>query len=291
MTDIIWLASFPKSGNTWVKLILRAMNNGGELNDINDKAASASCSSKELSVKFLGNVVDTEDYFRSKRNLIFERMVEASRGRRLIVKTHCCHILVSGQSLIPNHLSKGGILIIRNPFDVVCSVMNHFGLSVSDAIELLTSNKSQIGGSTKSYPDWLISWQAFHNSWLKNFDKPLLVVRYEDLLLEPEVHYARIARFVSKDLSAIELQKLIASTTFEAFRDLEEKTGFKEKPSQAANFFNRGQIGYFKDLLSQKAINQIQDSLGTHMEKVGYKFVKDQLLILPTTLTHGLSKM
>lgn len=286
MTDILWLASFPKSGNTWVKMILAAIRAKGELSDINDPTISASCTSKELADQFSTIRVSEEDYFAFQRSEIFKKMVLASGEHELILKTHCCHISIGGESLIPNSLSRGCILIVRNPFDVVCSVMNHFSLDEFAAIELLTSNKSRIGHPDLHYSNWIISWHVFHNSWLKNFSKPILVLRYEDMIAEPLQQYRRIADFMSQSLSDLQLRRVISSTSFNRLKYLEEKSGFQEKPAEAKRFFNQGKVGSFKTQLSQKGINEILKCLENHMNKIGYFFNEGDLEILPTTLTH-----
>ena len=112
MSDILWLASFPKSGNTWIKNILASMAAGGEVVDINKATVSATCTQKDLARQFLGEPVPDSEYFSSKRIEIFKRMVKTSKGYNLVVKTHCCHVAIGGQPLILNKLSQGCILII-----------------------------------------------------------------------------------------------------------------------------------------------------------------------------------
>lgn len=264
-----WIASYPKSGNTWMRLFLETYrHNPDQPLPINNLPSGTAAYSRKLLDDLLG--VETADFppdfLTDLRPRCYDLMAGEDGFR--YIKTHECYTeTASGEPVFSANSSGGAVLIVRNPLDVVISLSHFLHLSVWEAIEHLDGPKRPSHHMlTGLIPHDTGSWSSFAQSWL-NGTLRLHVVRYEDMLSTPESVFAGVVRFMGLPVDQERLQKSIAFTRFDRLKEQEEKTGFAAMQTGAKSFFRMGQKGLWRDQLKQEHIEAV---LSKHQEMMQY---------------------
>ena len=201
MGAIVWLASYPKSGNTWLRAFLHnLLRNPDEPADINllDRFAlgdSQKAWYREVAPRPLEDMSIRE--ILSLTPAVHRRMTEAFPDS-VFVKTHSRLGAAHGQPLITMDCTAGAIYIVRNPLDVALSVAHHFGLTADQAIDALNDPEGGTPADPVNIPQFYGSWSHHVQSWTHSPADTLAVVRYEDLHLSPLPTFGRIARFLGE---------------------------------------------------------------------------------------------
>ena len=272
MGYIYWIASYPKSGNTWMRAFLTSLSSKGgavPLDDLQEIAPDdnhgsffAPFMSKPLPAASL------EDFARA-RPLAHRAMAEAAEGR-LFLKTHSMVTRHLGTPTITPDVTAGAVYIIRNPLDVAVSYSAFRDRSIDATIELMAQRGR--APSRPSHGSYQLpgSWSENVESWTRKANPGLLVVRYEDMLDTPEQTFGKVASFLKMGASADEVGAAIASTRFSVLREAEAKTGFGERPPQAKAFFRSGRAGEWREQLSDEQVSRIVTTHGAQMRRFGY---------------------
>ncbi|MGB5091784.1 MAG: sulfotransferase domain-containing protein [Parvibaculum sp.] len=268
MGALIWLASYPKSGNTWLRSFFHnLLRNTQEPHDINE----------------IDNFCLGESYIKWYERHTDKPMSELSpaemaRLRPLVhrdftkvfpdsvfVKTHNYLGEWCGVPIHNMDVTAGGIYVVRNPLDVTLSMTHHFGLSVEDAIERLGNDKSATGLTADHMPELHSSWSAHVKSWTQIPNPQLLVLRYEDLMLQPVKYFGSVAAFLGLRPSQERLERAVRNSSFDALKAQEEKSGFKEKSKHAKAFFREGKSDQWRDHLTP---DQVRAIVSRHREQM-----------------------
>lgn len=284
--NIIWIASFPKSGNTWVRLLLNALiHRKTELVDLNvDANINGACTTKALLKDYLPEKAALKERLMARGDALRKLSQSREPGEKLVLKTHSALLDFAKKPQIPMDVTAAAILVIRNPFDVLCSCMNHFGFDQEGAFNFLDKISTTIGETDKTIPVLPTNWDGYTQSWTKNATFPILPLRYEDLKSHPFTSAQRICKFFNLKPTENEIIDAIRATSFENMQKLEDEKGFDEASEKGERFFYKGEVGYFKDKLSQATIDKVVARFGESMKKVGYDYVDDHLVIKPLTI-------
>ena len=253
---IIWLASYPKSGNTYLRALLASyfFSKDGEFSfDIlryiqkfpklkHFKSLNIDCES-EINI-FRNYIKAQEDINKNKKNIIF-------------LKTHSsfCNIGQYVFSDLKNTLA--GIYVVRDPRNVILSMSNYFSIKNEECVSRLVSQGHVVFDSkeNKNFKNYLGTWSFHLNSW-KRLKNRLLIIKYEDLVLNPKKEIIKIFNFIStltnskNEINENKLDKCINNTKFEKLKYLENSDGFDENAGNLKNnFFNKGlKTDFNKDL-------------------------------------------
>jgi len=275
--NIVWLASYPKSGNTWCRVFLsNYLNKTKETVDINNLQIGSIFSSKHIIEDNTG--LDISEYTENEcdelRNFAFTKWAE-NFDDFAFFKTHDAYLpLDSGENMFPVKSTKAAIYFIRNPLDVTISFANHLACTIDKSINRLCDKNFCIAASKKKFNQQvrqkLLSWDLHVKSWTEQNDFPVLVIRYEDMLLNPQKEFKKILKFLKIKTDNNKLNSSIKNSSFDKMKLLEKKTGFKEKPSSCKKFFNVGKSGYYKEILSENQIKKIIKEQKDSMKKFGY---------------------
>ncbi len=273
---IKWLASFPKSGNTWTRAFLRAYQFDAYAPIDANQIGKISRSESRLRYFQLvsdhpsKSVSSTEiDALRVKVQALIAREI----GDHQVVKTHNARILHEGQSLIHDEYSAAGIYLVRNPLDLVDSLADHNGISIDQAIDLLADPTHTIGESDRDFaPQFLSTWSNHVESWLSAAAFPILLIRFEDLLSNPYVQFRRLIECLKWPYEEDRLQRAIKFSSFTALKQFEEQQGFKEKSrkSNSGSFFRRGAASIWQNVLTADQARRIVETHSETMRLLGY---------------------
>lgn len=249
-----------------------------------DARISGACTAKGLFEEFYPKGTSgAGPTFRNRKTAI-SKFADSRAGKKVLMKTHAAYAAFEGIPQIPKDNTLAAILVIRNPFDTLVSCMNHFGFNESEAFNFMDKVSSSINETDKHFPVLCASWDGFAKSWMNNSTFPLHVVRYEDMKARPITEASRLNKMFNLKVGENEIVDAIAATRFDKLKQLEAGGGFKEASEKAAavggGFFNRGEVGYFHELMSGDMIKKVHDRFGESMTSYGYALGEDNKLIV-----------
>jgi len=273
MGNIIWLASYPKSGNTWMRSFLHnLLRNSQKPVDINELdhfciGESSSGPYARYGVTDPTNV-DHEELakLRPRVQQDFTQYFPDS----VFVKTHNFLGEWHGVPLHNMDATAGAIYVLRNPLDVVLSMTHHFGEDIDGAIKRLANAGALTAAGADHVPEFHSSWSRHVESWTAQPNPQLLVVRYEDLTAKPRKYFKQVSTFLGLKPKAERLERSIRNSSFKALKRQEEATGFKEKSEFAQSFFREGKTEQWREKLTEAQIKQIVSDHREQMERFNY---------------------
>ena len=280
---IIWLASYPKSGNTWLRSLLASyyFSDDGIFDfDLLKKidAYPSVAYFKKYKDNF-SNPVSTSRYWISEQENI-------NKDNKLrFFKTHNAMVKINGNSFTNENNTLAAIHIVRDPRNVITSIANHFLISQEEAYDfLITENKGIIQKINNRYLGFnaLCSWKFHEKSWSECNKFPVLTIKYEELQKEVLKTFEKVINFIlniTKSKNSFNLDKAkksIESCDFEKLSKLESEKGFDEAVINQANnkkikFFNLGIKNNFQNLLKKELIDKANISFRDQLKKYQYE--------------------
>ena len=261
--NIVWVASYPKSGNTWVRSILYCAARGRmDLNDVGTLIPSFPACIERVAAD--RNISHTDDPITLWDDT--QRWISSLGGNR-VIKTHNLCGGIGGTRFPKPDVTAGAIYVVRDPRDVAMSYCNHYGRTVEQAAALLQMDDNVIFMDKNAFQKSVIgSWNTHVQSWL-NADFPVLFVRYEDLTAAPATEIKRILDFL-KLRPAIPPEQIAAATSFTEMAQQESVDGFAEASDNAVRFFHKGSVGQW--LGHENDLQELTAAFAPLMEKFGY---------------------
>jgi len=280
---IIWIASYPKSGNTWVRALL----------------AYYFFSRKEtFNFNLLKNIpnfnvtdfIDEESPLKDNEDIIknwipVQQFIHKKFERNLFFKTHNVCTTKDGHKFTDNNVSAGCIYIIRDPRNVITSYKNFENQAYEKILQNILDDKNFLLSNKSTFEKFGIrgieiisSWAEHYNSWIHNkYNIPICLIKYEDLLKDPTQEFIKIFDFLKKinqetktEIDRKRLEKTVLETSFENLRKLELEFGFDEKQKRKVNFFNQGRENNWTQILPKNISLEIEKKFATEMKELGY---------------------
>ncbi|MCX7954262.1 MAG: sulfotransferase domain-containing protein [Bacteroidales bacterium] len=257
---ILWIASYPKSGNTWIRILLsRILYNTSDINRLNIPIYS----SKYILEEFVE--YDISEYTISElhkiRLEVFKEKAEQST-KIYPVKIHdAFRIRYHNLPFLPLTHTYGAIYIVRNPFDLCISFSNHIGKTIDETIEIMSNSKYELARNIMKYqiqlPQKISSWSYNILSWITQKKIKTLIIRYEDLFMNTYKELNKIIKFINLNISNDKINDAIEFANFNNLQRLEKQYGFSEKSVYSKMFFNVGKLYYFRNVLTLHQIKKI----------------------------------
>ncbi len=277
MAEVIWLASYPKSGNTWFRAILTALARGdGETPDVNGLVGSMLVGWPIVETALGVNPTElTDDELLRLRPLFIRDWATEIDGDHVYVKTHdALGTERYRMPAVPADVTRAALYLVRNPLDVCVSYAHHSGvtpdqmaLRINNPEMLMARPRRRIG---RQIPQPTGSWSDHVDSW--TVDPPFTVhtVRYEDLVAAPQEHVLAATQAIGLDHTADEVAAAVAATEFDRLVDREREGGFREKAPGSERFFRRGEVGAWRDELGEDGAHSIVECHSATMTRLGY---------------------
>ncbi|MEQ8666930.1 MAG: sulfotransferase domain-containing protein [Rhodospirillales bacterium] len=273
MGDIVWLASYPKSGNTWVRAFLvNYLNEGTDqsMRDLNmfalgdmDRQHYEACFGDEGFKKLRRPGVGEE------RFEVHAYIAETFTGNP-VVKTHGNFRLQNGRVAFNLRVTKCAVYIVRNPLDVLVSFADHYGVTIDEVIRGTSEETHKISAQADLVEQYLGTWRSHVANWVSSQGFPKMLMRYEDMVRDPHRAFTQLAGFLKLGGDENRLARAIESASFETLRRKEEEEGFAEKSPHSERFFRRGTYGGWREVLTPEQVSRIVEFNGPIMRKLGY---------------------
>jgi aryl sulfotransferase len=289
-----YLASYPKSGNTWCRVFITELRRLAGL-DSEEATAAAEESERELRLNrdlATGSIVssrhwlddqlgiDSSDLHWSELDKVRGRVGHQRALYSECLRYHKVHdAFVSGDSggrpVVPVEHCRGAVAVIRHPADVAVSLSHFFSWDLERCVEFLLNDHAALCRSSKrggqQVRQFMGSWANHVQSWVDQQAIPVLLLRYEDLLIEPQVHFSRLAGFLDLPKDEDLIAQAVANTRFEKLKAKEEQEGgFRERPDGCERFFRSGRSGEGRDQLSPEQLQRLEAAFAETLQRFGY---------------------
>ena len=258
---IVWIASFPKSGNTWVRAFLANYVFGTDQQLFKNMSrfcpGDRAMSLYQDTMKTLGISQDdlsNQDKQYEVRSQGLRHMAKKRKGM-FFFKTHAAHHSRKGVEYFPTHLTASAIHIVRNPMDVAPSLADHWNIPLEKAVNRMMDPKLTLERRDDIHTslEFTSSWAAHTRSWLSSGLR-VHTVRYEDLVISPEREFTKMVEFLFGGADKKKIFECVAKTRFQNLKKREQKEGFPEKSRDNDRFFRNGVCGSGRQELSDEAI-------------------------------------
>lgn len=272
--SVVWLASYPKSGNTWVRAFLTAYQSQHLRLD---NLVGVGASSAGLFWETLGvEAFDLPPATMSRLRPWVARTLARNRSS-LIIKTHeIWEVGDDGTELFPSDVSKVAIYLVRNPLDVVVSWAHHSAITFDEAVQLVTHPGTTLaeiapeGPSQWGLPQRIGDWSQNVTSWSTQSSIPVVVIRYEDLVLEPHREFRRILGAMGEPCDDERIAAAVEAVQFRRLAKAEAAVGFPERPFGMARFFRSGTPDTYGQYLTVAQIRRVRAAFRETMPTLGY---------------------
>lgn len=267
---IIWLASFPKSGNTWVRVLLAnymmPKNQAPDINSLN--RFTTGDIRKEFFDRALGRPYEgksLEEWLQVRQKAL--RLIAGSKPSHHFVKTHCQTTRMFDMDVIPPEVTAAAIYVMRNPFDLAPSFARHQSTDIDTTIERMCSTQNIMATTTGLYEP-LGRWDDHVNAWTQAPGLPIHIIRYEDMLANPaKVTSALLEKFMRIKVDRPKLAYAVKAASFKSLQKQEKEKGFAEKPAEMKSFFAKGRAGSWREDLTPAQVGRIREEFATTLEK------------------------
>ena len=276
---IIFIASYPKSGNTWLRSIISSLVYNPKGKFVFDDLVKVSLFSKFSNFKNIDGL-----QYQSNGNLDYnwisnnwikaQKKINAIKKEIVFYKTHSVRGIINKNFFTDESVCLGFIYIIRDPRDVVVSLSKHMGININMAIEEMLSNTKRMT-SVHKVNELVSTWKNNVDSWMQFRGVPRLVLKYEDMINDANSSIFQIADFLNKignlNLKTNKdfLKNVELSTSFKKLQLLEKNQKFGEA-TEHSKFFRKGISGGWKQILTDKQVKQIEDKLSVPMKYLSY---------------------
>ena len=266
---IIWIASYPKSGNTWVRSFVIAYyfcENG--IFDVNKLSLIQDYPNKQFFKETVKKGEIHKHWDSSQKNICDEKKVK-------FLKTHNSLITAFGNDFTKPEYSLGVIHVIRDPRNIITSLKNHYDFENYERALKFMQDENKI---LEDYPhlknyaktNIINSWRINYQSWMGNKNFRRLTIRYEDMVKDPQQTFEKLLVFINtlmrfKDkIDPKKLSNAIETTNFKSLQDIENKGKFSEnvyslKDNKKIKFFYQGPENDWKKNLDENMIKKMNE--------------------------------
>ncbi len=271
---IVWLASYPKSGNTWLRAVYTSMRTGRDP-DINalegaDVAADRGLFERVLGVRSSDMTVQEVEVLRPRAD---EAMVSEQSGDTWRKIHDGLFNGPTGEPIVSVKATRAALYVIRDPRDVAISMASHAHRTLAWAVERMGRRGASVSSSNSSLSDQLCqrlgSWSEHVLSWVDHSRFPIYVLRYEDCLAAPVPTFRAAFAGAGLQVSAKDVAAAVERSSWQRLRAQEDSVGFKEHVG-GSRFFRQGVAGAWRTELPEALARQVETQHREVMARYGY---------------------
>ena len=274
---ILWISSYPKSGNTWIRTFLSTyyFSKSDEFNfDLlknirqfpHKKFFDTNINSIELAIN---NWDKAQSDINSKNKIVF-------------LKTHSALVKINDIPFTSKRHSLGSIYIIRDPRNIITSMSNHYQLNFDEALKFMIDEKKFLidSNTPNNFGNFtfLNSWSNHYKSWMENKEFKTFFVKYEDLESNAQETFYKIIVFINRltgvkeEINIERVNRIIESVNFERLKMKEEKDGFPEAISnkKKIKFFYLGKKNNWRNLLKKSQLETLNSTFKLDLDRLKY---------------------
>ena len=280
---IFWIASYPKSGNTWLRALLSSYyySNDGNFNqNLLQKIGQFPEKKYFMDFNYDSKVItDTSRFWIEAQN-------EINKDKKIkFFKTHNILGAINGNSFTDKSNTIGALYIIRDPRNILTSLQNHYELTQDEALKFMLNEKKFIHDFHKEndFSDFqfISSWEKNYKSWIKQNNFPVKIIKYEDLSSNPFEIFKETIKFIEKTLNtqnSINIEKCknsIKTTSFQKMKIIEKEKGFLEsvqskKQNKKIPFFYLGPKNNWETIYDKKVQLKLLSTFETDLKELNY---------------------
>jgi len=274
---VVWMASYPKSGNTWFRCVLSALATGKvDINRINTDGIFSNRALFDFITEIDGRLLDEEEV-KIRMSTVFQ--YHLTHAQKLeFTKVHDAYSLdQNGKPIFPKEVTQKAIYLVRNPLDVVASFANHNASTIDQTIKLMNKKNGYLARQknglniNNQLPQLMYDWSGHVKSWLDQKEIDVIIMRYEDTKKDAVKNYYRVLKEVGIKLTKKKIKEAVDLAKFDRLKSMEKESGFREKNIKSESFFRSGKSGGYKKELTKEQIQIILDHHGEVMERLGYE--------------------
>jgi len=270
LNKIIWLVSYPKSGNTFLRLLLtNYFFSDNKINQFDLIKRIPKFEKRDTFEKVLKKKINLKNFDYLKNSFaVQESLCQKSNPYDLIFKTHHFYGSINGNKFTSAKYSKFFIYIVRDPREVLVSYANHSEMTIEECFKIFIDKN--IGH--KKYFETIIRWDYHYKSWKSFKEVPSIFIKFEDLIDNTEKVFHEILTKLSKILNFTidnrKIKKAIDDNNFLELKKLEKKIKFHETNNN--NFFRSGKKDSWKEILETNQVKLIEKEFENEMQKLNY---------------------
>ena len=289
-----YLASYPKSGNTWCRVFITELR---RLAGLDSAEATAAAQQEEQELRLnrdlaTGSIVSSRHWLDDQLGIDSSDLswaeldkVRGQAGHQRALYAECLRYhkvhdaFISpdsaGLPVVPVQDCRGAVMVIRHPADVAVSLSHFFSWPLERCVAFLLDEQAGLCRSSKrggqQVRQFIGTWANHVHSWLDQEQIPVLLLRYEDLLVEPQTQFSRLAHFLELPSEPTLIAEAVLNTSFQTLRTKEEQEGgFYERPYGCERFFRSGRSGEGKEELTAEQLAQLEEAFAESLEQTGY---------------------
>ncbi len=277
---IIWIASYPKSGNTYLRSFIASYYFSKKGKFDFDLLLNIL---QFPSVKFTKKNIYSE--LEASQNWIYNQNQFFNKNELNFIKTHSCLYPYKGNNFTTKNETIGAIYIVRDPRNIITSMTHHYSLNYQEAFDKIMDENSYIlektAGDDYSNFTHISSWSKNYKSWKDNKEFKTLFIKYEDLEEGKDETFKKLVKFINnlsdknKEIDEKKFINSINSTNFSNLKNKELNQGFSESvysksTGKKLNFFNLGFNNRWEKILPKNVLKKINENLSEDLIELGY---------------------
>ena len=280
---IFWIASYPKSGNTWIRSFISTYYLSNSENfEFNLLKQIRQFPHEKFFTNRLENINEAiSNWENAQKQIIKNKKI-------VFLKTHAALMAINNKHFTSEKYSIGGIYIVRDPRNVITSLANHYNLDFKDSFKFMTNkNKYLINDNIKKINygnfQFISSWKDHYKSWKYYKKFRILYIKYEDLENNPLDMFLKIISFINEiqniktKIDNSRVKKILNSINFDNLKKKESIEGFEESvysktTGKKINFFNLGKKNKWKKILTKEQIETLNEEFKSDIIKLNYEF-------------------
>jgi len=277
--SLILLASYPKSGNTWMRALLSNYLAADKAPVPINRLVAAPVQQRHAFDEHLGlssSIMTTDEIMRHMPRYFASHLPAGDPA--VFIKVHSVFSrLPDGAPLFSSATFSGAVCIVRNPLDVAVSYAHHLQSSVDHAISVMGNPEAYLTPDGRrrrrihpNLPERVSDWSRNTASWLDQDELPVRLVSYEQMHASPAACLETVVGFAGLQSEPARLARAADNARFENLRRQEELEGFREKQPTSPSFFRKGRIGDWRDALSRQQVRLLAERHGPVMARLGY---------------------